>query len=312
MFGLNKREKIKKPPFFSIANFKEIVGLLLLVFLIRTFGFGLYQVPSGSMETTMLIGERFFADKLSYFFKKPKHGDIISFNDPTFNYSNNRIIGLFQEYVWGPSNWTKRIIGSPGDVVEGKIEKGKPVIYRNGKKLDEPYLNKFPLIGVFKEDPSGLFQHMVGSNSDEFWRNVTFYSYDPHVSYTDQPFYRMQSDRIVLGADGKPVLMMPGTPIKTPQEEAKASLKKGNYWNGSDVFRVTLGENQYWCMGDNRLGSKDCRCLGPIDGRLIHGRIVFLIWSSDSDEAFWFMDLLKHPIDFWKRMRWHRFFKLLH
>jgi signal peptidase I len=134
------------------ANTVEIIGLLLLVFLIRTFGFGLYQVPSGSMETTLLVGERFFADKLSYLFREPRRGEVISFNEPpvSYHYSGNTLINLFQRYVWGPSNWTKRVIGVPGDEVRGAIEDGKPVVYLNGKKLDEPYLNKYPLIHLWR------------------------------------------------------------------------------------------------------------------------------------------------------------------
>lgn len=309
MFWTKKKEAKQKPPFFSKENFVEIAGLLLLVFFIRTFFFGLYQVPSGSMETTMLVGERFFADKFSYLFSSPKHGDIISFNDPTYAYAKDKFKLLFEEYVWGPSNWTKRVIGIPGDLIEGKIEDGRPVIYRNGQKLDEPYLNKYPLIMVYKVDPSGLYQHMRKS-SDQMLRNVTTYSYDPNVSYQDQPFYRIHANRVVLGPDNLPILQWPGTPIREPQEHV---IRKGeNYWDGSDVFRVQLGENQYWCMGDNRLGSKDCRCFGPINRRLIHGKIVFLIWSLDSDEYLWIFDLIKHPIDFFKRMRWSRFFKIMH
>src|SRR5436190_10870650 len=88
----------------------EFIFLLLVVFLVRTFIFGLYQVPTGSMETTMLVGERFFADKFSYNFRKPRHGEIIAFNDPEFSYGQSWFKKLFQRYVWGPSNWTKRVI----------------------------------------------------------------------------------------------------------------------------------------------------------------------------------------------------------
>ncbi len=305
-----KKKKKEKKPFFSWANFKEIGSLLFLVFLIRTIGFGLYQVPSGSMETTMLVGGRFFADKFTYLFTSPKRSDIISMNAPIYPYSHNKLMRLFEDYVWGPDNWTKRVIGVPGDTVEGNIEDGKPVIYLNGKKLDEPYLNKYPLIAVYKVDPSGLFQHMTGRSLNDFWRNVTFYSYDSDKSYADQPFYRMNPKRIVTGADGKPILMWPNDAIEPTQEVTKEPGK--NYWDGSDVFYVALGSSQYWCMGDNRRGSKDCRCFGPIEGRLIHGRILFLIWSIDSDESWWIFDLFKHPIDFWKRVRWNRCFKMVH
>ena len=104
----------------------------------------------------MLVGERFFADKFTYLFAKPQRGHVISFNSPLFDYSGNTFKRLFQEYVWGPQNLTKRIIGVPGDLIEGKVEDGKPVVYRNGVKLEEPYFNKYPLIGVWRKDPSTL------------------------------------------------------------------------------------------------------------------------------------------------------------
>ena len=76
------------------------------------------------------------------------HGEIISMNDPEFKYSKNPAMNLFQHYVWGPSNWTKRVIGVPGDVIKGVIEDGKAVVYRNGEKLNEPYINKYPLMRI--------------------------------------------------------------------------------------------------------------------------------------------------------------------
>ena len=61
------------------GTIKDIGTLLLIVFLVRTFVFGLYQVPTGSMETTMLVGgKRFFADKVSYLVRKPERGEISS------------------------------------------------------------------------------------------------------------------------------------------------------------------------------------------------------------------------------------------
>ena len=140
------------------ANLIEIAGLLLLVFLIRTFGFGLYQVPTGSMETSMLVGERFFADKFSYLFRDPVRGEVIAFNEPAafYNYSENPFILLWQKYVYGPSNWTKRVIGVPGDTIKGIVENDKPAIYINGKKFNESYLNKYPLIHVWRDDPQTI------------------------------------------------------------------------------------------------------------------------------------------------------------
>lgn len=271
--------------FLSInwKNTKEFLFLLCVVFLIRTFGFGLYQVPSGSMETTMLVGERFFADKFTILFSKPTHGDIIAFNDPSYPYSKNPIKRMWQEYVWGPVNLTKRVIGIPGDELRGTIEDGRPVIYRNGHKLNEPYLNSYPLIYTYSAD----------------LKSITPQSYDASQPYNQQPFYTIQSNRIIKNPDGQPIVIYPNTPMH--QESGRMP----------DEFHIKLGADQYWCMGDNRLGSKDCRFFGPISERLIHGKIIFRIWSVDSYESWWIIDLIKHPIDFFNRIRWHRFFQFI-
>lgn len=311
------------------ASFREFVTLLCVVVAIRVFFFGLYQVPTGSMETTMLVGERFFADKLTYFFRAPRRGEIIAFNAPDFKYSANPVVYLLQQYLlgpvpfnWGPDNWTKRVIGVPGDHVEGKVEDGKPVVYLNGVKLDEPYINKYPLIPIWRTDPQQMAAKIERELEAKFGRGAwdraqieryisceyCLRSYDPSVSYEKQPFYRIDANRVVSTE-----LTMPGSLIKPEaihDQRMMAKIAEGkNAWNGSDVFSVKLAPDEYWCMGDNRLGSRDCRSFGPVKHAWIHGRILFRIWSMDSSESWWIVDLIKHPIDFWSRMRWSRFFQ---
>ena len=309
--------------------YHELVFWVVVIFIVRTFGFGLYQVPTGSMETTILVGDRFFADKFSYLFKAPKKGDVISFNNPNFNYSSNKIQRFFQEYMWGPENVTKRIVGMPGQTVEGVIEDGKPVIYIDGQKIDEPYLNKYPLIDVYTKDPKELFPQveqevlkaaMHGQVPMEKFqevmdrrinRSIRRKSFDPAYSPENQPFYRIKSDRIFRNEQGEIIMLKPGTPL--PKENYVKAYNDGkNYWNGTDEFYVELTNTQYWVMGDNREGSMDSRFWGPLDRHFIHGKILFRIWSLDSDEDWWIVDLIKHPIDFWSRMRWNRFLQFVH
>ncbi len=272
---------------------KTLVIILPIAFFIRTFFYGLYQVPTGSMETTMLVGERFLANKLGVWFKAPEHGDIITFNDAwQFTYSKNPTVRLFQMYVWGPSNWTKRVIGVPGDHIKGVVEDGKPVIYLNDKKLDEPYLNQYPLIGLYIDGMS------PADGAAYHWR-----SYDPKVSYQDQPFYRMKKENALIAKRilprlGRRWMREPDTIIEDRRPDG--TLR--------DEFDVQLGDNDYWVMGDNRLGSGDSRFYGSLHGSYIHGKIIFRLWSIDSYESWWILDLIKHPIDFWRRVRWSRFF----
>ncbi|KKR97139.1 MAG: Signal peptidase I [candidate division TM6 bacterium GW2011_GWE2_41_16] len=280
----------------------QICILLFIVYLLRMWGFGLYQVPTGSMETTMLQGERFFADKFTVLFRPINRGDIITFLDPTYPYSSNKLTLFIQKYVslpffpqyrvipifGGPSNWTKRVIGIPGDRVQGMIEDGKPVVYLNGKKLDEPYLNKYPLIAVWKrmDEHTGDWEYFSRNQYllDDY---IAHRSYDESKAYEEQPFYHLSTDRIIQGNFIEKMLK-PGTP--TPK----------------DIFDRELGVDEYWLMGDNRMGSWDSRGWGPLKGSLIHGHVLFRIWSLDSAESWPIVELIKHPIDFFKRIRWNR------
>jgi len=288
------------------SSIAEIAVLFLFVFFIRTFFFGLYQVPSGSMEATMLVGERFFADKLTPYFSDIKRYEVIAFNDPTFKYSENSIVRLFQDYVWGPSNWTKRVIGIPGDRIQGKIEDGKPTVYLNGRKLVEEYVNQYPLIKVWKVDPEKVSTYLQNGKAQRIWDLIVPRSFDPHRPLENQPLYRIKKERVVI-EETEPGVLFPGTPIRAAMR--KEPIPGENYWTGGDEFDIVLGPSQYWVMGDNRLGSKDSRVFGPIERRLIHGKIKYRIWSVDSDEAWWVWDAIKNPSDFWSRVRWKRFFQ---
>lgn len=289
----------KRPNKSAVADLLEsLLVIIPIVFLIKTFIFGLYQVPTGSMETTMLVGERFFADKLTPYFSNPKRGEIISFNDPNYPYSQNRLINFYQQYVsWNVVNYTKRVIGVPGDHIQGKVEDGKPVVYINGEKFDEPYLNKHPLISVFKSEKVSLRTGIPG----EIHRK----SYDPEKPFDKQPFYRLSQlevSRAKMYLGGRDNIFEPQTPAYSPSTGKVL-----------DEYDITLGPDEYWMMGDNRQGSADSRDWGPLNVKksVFHGRILFRIWSVDSDESWWIVDLIKNPIDFFRRVRWARFFQVL-
>lgn len=295
----------------TVSEIVEFAVLLSIVFLVRTYVFGLYQVPSGSMETTMLVGERFYADKFSYaFVNKPQRGDVIAFNDPRFEYSKNPIKRWMEYYVWGPSNWTKRVIGVPGDHVRGVIEDGKPVVYINNEILEEPYLNKYPLIGIFQGTGTSVMEQLDAlarrGFDESHGAEVKFKSFDPNVAWDKQQFYRIDPTHIIINRmTGNPEIKNPGEPIAP---ESHGQLRR---WNNNDQFDVKLGQDEYWVMGDNRRYSGDSRFFGPIHRTktYIHAKILYRIWSIDSDAWFWLFDLIQHPVDFFSRVRWDRFFQ---
>ncbi len=294
---------------------EAIVVALGLALVLRNFIFGLYHVPTGSAEPTILVGDRIWGNKMAYYVSPVKRGDLVIFDRPDFEYDQPNSINYFwQKYIGfpipllglgsGPDNWVKRVIAIPGDTIEGRIEDGKTTIYLNGKKLNEPYVNQYPLISIRTSRGFIPWSHIGLLSIPSFLRyetEVVKYTYDPSKKLYFQPFYAIDDTDIVKKpGTNEPELDYPYTPI---------------YDNRSSISRDTFGPftipaGKYWVMGDSRKNSIDSRWWLFLDESFVHGRASFIIYSIDSKEAFWLFDLIKHPIEFWTRhTRWNRFFR---
>ncbi len=93
----------------------EFISVVLVVLLLRAYVVQAYNIPSGSMKPTLLVGDFILVNKLVYDLSEPKRGDIVVFKWPV----NPKI------------DFIKRIIGMPGDVIEVKDYQ----VYINGKPL---------------------------------------------------------------------------------------------------------------------------------------------------------------------------------
>lgn len=113
------------------------------------------EVPTGSMEDTIMIGDRVVTFRLSYLFNDPKRGDIVVFPFPD------------DEEV----DYIKRIIGLPGDTIEGV----DGLVYINGEPLAEPYAVALDSdFGPYEVPQDSYF--MMGDNRNNsadsrFWEN---------------------------------------------------------------------------------------------------------------------------------------------
>jgi len=286
-----------------------------IVFVVRNYFFGLYHVPTGSAEVNMLVGDRVWGNKFAYRAgSTPQYGDLVMFDDPNFKYNESNPVQYFwQKYIGfgipilglgdGPNNFVKRVIAIPGDTVEGRLEDGKPVVYRNGERLDEPYVNPHPLIGLEKKTGFFDFDYLGFFPLPEFLKRTSkpvFYSYDHEKEFSDQPYYSMSSAEVLLEPGTlRPWLKFPDTPTKN------------RHGRVVDEFGpITLPAGKYWVMGDSRKNSEDARFWGMLDESLIHGRASFILYSVDSEEPFWLFELIKSPVAFWiKSVRWNRFLK---
>jgi signal peptidase I len=136
-----------------IETVKTIVYALLIALVIRTFLFQPFNIPSGSMEATLLVGDYLFVEKFAYGYSKnsfpfspplfsgrvfasqPHRGDVIVFKMP--NASS-------QDYM---KDFIKRCIGLPGD----RIQMINGQIYLNDKPVPRVRVQDY----VFTDD-SGI------------------------------------------------------------------------------------------------------------------------------------------------------------
>lgn len=122
-----KRNKMKKNDPFNwkreaISWAKIIISAVVIAFVINNFIIINANVPSGSMQNTIMTGDRMIGNRLAYVFDDVERGDIVIFKFP-----DNK-----------EETFVKRVIGLSGDRVT--ITKGKIYINDNKKPLEEDYL----------------------------------------------------------------------------------------------------------------------------------------------------------------------------
>ena len=104
------------------------------------------NIPSGSMENTIMTGDKLIALRTAYWFNDPERGDII-----IFEYPDN-------EEEW----FIKRVIALPGETVE--VRDGKVYINNRTTRLDEPNIKEEPVedFGPYTVPKDGYF--VMGDN----------------------------------------------------------------------------------------------------------------------------------------------------
>ena len=126
-----------------VDTIKTIIYAVLIAVLIRTFMFEPFKIPSGSMYSTLHVGDFLFVSKYTYGYSKyslpfgmplfegriwadaPARGDVVVFRNPQDN----------------KTDFIKRVIGLPGDRI--KLESGR--LYINGQLVEREQTVDFVL-----------------------------------------------------------------------------------------------------------------------------------------------------------------------
>jgi signal peptidase I len=182
--------------FFEIIRTIVTVGLAVLI--LRTFAFEPFNIPSGSMIPTLLIGDYVFVSKYSYGFSRysfplihppfsgrilgrvPARGDVAVFKlprDPSVDY-------------------IKRIVGLPGDkiqVVEGVLTvNGKPVeLKRTEDFFDDEYQRNVNVAQFIETLPNGVVHPVLKLNTPGTGR------------YDNTPVFDVPADSVFAMGDNR-------------------------------------------------------------------------------------------------------------
>ncbi len=139
---------------------KTILYAVLIAFVVRTFAYEPFNIPSGSMVPTLLVGDYLFVSKFSYGYSR----HTIAFGLPAFE---GRIAGaspergdvvVFKLPRDNRTDYIKRVIGLPGDTIEMRRSR----LYINGEivprsQVDVHVDSRGNRVRVFEETlPNGV------------------------------------------------------------------------------------------------------------------------------------------------------------
>src|SRR3989440_3995164 len=120
----------KKPPPDGLSSMQSLLATVVIAVFVITFVVQAFQIPSESMENTLLIGDYLLVDKLRY------GGG--GFWDPIMPYRRVRRgdIFVFRYPVNPTQHFVKRVVGVPGD----RVRLINRRVYVNGVPSEEGYV----------------------------------------------------------------------------------------------------------------------------------------------------------------------------
>ena len=199
----------KKAKGSAFDTVKTIVYAVLIAVVVRTVAYEPFNIPSGSMIPTLLVGDYLFVSKFSYgysryslpfglpmfpgriFFRPPQRGDVVVFKLPTDN----------------STDYIKRVIGLPGDQIQ--VREGQ--LYINGnlvpRKRIPDYIYKedgsiIPLHQYIETLPNGMQHRIIKITDNGPMNNTQIYTVPPHEYFMMGDNRDNSEDSRVLSAVG--------------------------------------------------------------------------------------------------------------
>lgn len=292
------------------------VMAVVLVLLIQTFYIGNYVIPTGSMEETIKIKDRVFANMVKYKFTSPKVNDIVAFKEPMTNklMFTKRLVGVAGQTlqikdIQAMDLTDPSTVDDAGNVRVSNVDAGN--IYLDDKKaekLNRPYtkdgflldskiyipkkgdkvkIDKIVIIPKGKAKIEGTDNFVTGTDwsgyKDGNYKFLTPEEFLARIG-TDKGF------KDIIGnedhyEEGNPKYDVYYTFFLKVEGRDELVLPIMDFKYDDALFlkllkgeTLTLNKNYYIAMGDNTTNSLDSRFFGYVSEDRIKGKLLLRWW----------------------------------
>ncbi len=142
---------------FLVENAKQLTPILALVFVIRSFLFEPFQIPSASMEKTLLTGDFILVNKYTYGIRLPiLRTKVMDINLP----QRGDVMVFFPPH--DDRYFIKRVVGLPGD----RVEYRNKVLYINGVEQEQQPFDNTEKRSLYRQywEQLGEVNHQIQTN----------------------------------------------------------------------------------------------------------------------------------------------------
>ncbi len=168
----------------AVGSLQSLLGTVVIAVFVITFVAQAFQIPSPSMENTLLVGDYLLVNKLCYGsggigslfmpYRKVQRGDIVVFHYP---------VNPAQHFV-------KRVIGVPGD----RVRMVNKRVYVNGVLLSEPYVRySRPADDLFRDSFPRL--DVAPGETADWWVMLRKLVEDGHLIVPEGHYFVMGDNR---------------------------------------------------------------------------------------------------------------------
>ncbi|MCF7803513.1 MAG: signal peptidase I [Candidatus Marinimicrobia bacterium] len=252
-----------------IREVKSIALIIIIALFVRSTIIEAYQVPTGSMENTILVGDFILGNKFIYGVRTPdwfgipftKVGfHVPNWRTPPLDAPEQGDVVIFQYPLDDRVNYIKRLVALPGQTLEVRDK----VLYVDGEKFDNAEGTKFTTNHVRPDQwqEPNIFPPGYGNKDN----------YGPLTIPKEGMTYNFGQDNTAL------------IRYLIEQDGHEFAHSGGRYYvDDEPANSYTVEQDYYFMMGDNRDNSWDSRYWGPVpaDNILGEGMITYFSWNKN-------------------------------